>query len=155
MFMYVHRISLIWERSSGLESFDTCRRMSLNSAAASGSPKKETWRVWCLSGIYPWTEIQCISHVKKKTNSGVFFFCRKKEEENNAVVSVKTFFVLIKARDRFKQKKNHTKYQNKGMFVNRTVNFWYVLQFYVCQTCFIVSRTFVTEYDNRHLRPQL
>lgn len=151
MFMYVHRISLIWERSSGLESFDTWRRMSLNSAAASGSPKNRnmTWFKWFICDIRI-DGHQCQKVKKKKI---MVFYLQKKE--NNADVSVKTFLVLIKARNRFKQKKTHTKYQNKGMFVNRIVNFWYVLQFYVCQTCFIVSRTFVTEYDNRHRRPQL
>lgn len=151
MFMYVHRISLIWERSSGLESFDTWRRMSLNSAAASGSPKNRnmTWFKWFICDIRI-DGHQCQKVKKKKI---MVFYLQK--IENNADVSVKTFLVLIKARNRFKHKKNHTKYQNKGMFVNRIVNFWYVLQFYVCQTCFIVSMTFVTEHDNWHLRPQL
>lgn len=35
----------------------------------------------------------------------VFYLQKKEEKENNAVVSVKTFLVLIKARNRFKQKK--------------------------------------------------
>lgn len=105
MFMYVHRISLIWERSSGLESFDTWRRMSLNSAAASGSPRNRnmTWLSDGLSVIYALTDI----NVKRSKRKKIWcFICRKKKKkENNAVVSVKTFLVLIKARNRFKQKK--------------------------------------------------
>lgn len=113
-----------------------------------GVTLKKTWRVWCLSGIYPWTEIQCISHVKKKKNSGVFLPPPKKKK------IMLLFLWKLSSCEWFKQKK-HTKYHNKGMFVNRMVDFLYVLQFYVCQTCFIVSRSFVTEYDNWHLRPQL
>lgn len=64
-----------------------------------------------------------MSKGQKEKKYGVLFAEKRRKKENNAVVSVKTFLVLIKARNRFKQKKTHTKYQNKGMFVNRIVNF--------------------------------
>lgn len=80
MFMYVHRISLIWERSSGLESLDTWRRMSLNSAAASGSPKNRN--MTCVMFIWDIPmdgNSMYFTCQKEKKNSGVFFTKKRRK----------------------------------------------------------------------------